>query len=67
MNISEKGVTFGVTLTYRSRKSLMQKDGTPERTRTSDLVFRKLKYYFEFARPNNLQISRNQLQTVTIS
>ena len=42
-------------------------NGTPERIRTSDLVFRKLKYYFEFTRPNNLQISRNQLQTVTIS
>ena len=43
------------------------KDGTPERIRTSDLVFRKLKYYFEFARPNNLQITRNQLQTVMIN
>ena len=53
MNISEKGVTFGVTLTYRSRKSLMQKGGTPERTRTSDLVFRKHPLYPTELREHN--------------
>jgi hypothetical protein len=34
MNISENGVTFDVTLTYRSRKSLMEKGGAGEGNRT---------------------------------
>ena len=34
MNIGEKGVTFGVTLTYRSRKSLRRESGDPYGTRT---------------------------------
>ena len=34
MNISENGVTFDVTLTYRSRKSLKKRSGDPYGTRT---------------------------------
>ena len=42
MNISEFGVTFDVTLIYRSRKSLMKKDGTPGGTRTHNILLRSV-------------------------
>ena len=43
MNVSENGVTFDVTLTYRSRKSLRRKSGDPYGTRSRLKAFGNLR------------------------
>ena len=43
--ISEKGVTIGVDLTYKSCKSLIQNYGTPGGTRTHNILLRRQTLY----------------------
>ncbi len=60
MKTSEKGLTFGVNLTYRSRKSLRRKNGDPYGTRSRLKAFGNLRVDSSKRLNNNVLIRRTK-------